>query len=127
KCPQPGMASFTYADFDPSDFPFVTIVKDNGRGKAGGEQQAKANLKFTHKFPGGTTEWHCAITIKMPLRTELMGKIDPIRAASLSEEITEEVANVMDYNLPPGILCKRFAIQADAAFKSKYQGLGARV
>ncbi|WP_437577704.1 hypothetical protein [Sorangium sp. So ce887] len=127
KCPQPGMAHFVYVDFDPSDFPFVTIVQDDGTDKGGGWQQAKANLKFTHKFSGGTTEWHCAITIKIPLRTELMGKIDPIRAASLSEEITEEVANVMDYNLPPGIFCKRFAIQVDAAFKSKYKGLGARV
>ncbi|WP_242515915.1 hypothetical protein [Sorangium cellulosum] len=127
KCPQPGMASFTYADFDPSDFPFVTIVKDDGTDKGGGWQQAKANLKFTHKFPGGTTEWHCAITIKMPLRTEKMGQIDPLRAAKLSEEITEEVANVMNYNLPPGIFCKRFADAVDVAFKTKYEGLGARV
>ncbi|WP_272826231.1 hypothetical protein [Sorangium sp. Soce836] len=95
-----------YVDFDPSDFPFVTIVKDDGRGSAGGWQQAKANLKFTHRSSRGTTEWYCAITIKMPIRTEFMGKIDPIRAANLSEEITEAVANVMDYNLPPGIFAK---------------------
>ncbi|WP_437671170.1 hypothetical protein [Sorangium sp. So ce131] len=127
KCPQPGMAHFVYVDFDPSDFPFVTIVQDDGTDKGGGYQQAKANLKFTHKFPGGTTEWHCAITIKMPLRTEVMGKIDPLRAANLSEEIAEEVGQLMDYNLPPGIFCKRFAVQADAAFKSKYPRLGASV
>ncbi|WP_437607917.1 hypothetical protein WMF20_44625 [Sorangium sp. So ce834] len=127
KCPKPGMAHFVYVNFDPSDFPFVTIVNDDGRGKGGGYQQAKANLKFEHRFPGGTTEWYCVITIKMPLRTELMGKIDPLRAANLSEEITEEVAQLMDYNLPPGIFCKRFALQADATFKSKYTGLGASV
>ncbi|AUX20867.1 uncharacterized protein SOCEGT47_013430 [Sorangium cellulosum] len=33
----------------------------------------------------------------------------------------------MDYDLPQGIFCKNFAAQADAAFKSKYKGLGARV
>jgi hypothetical protein len=42
-------------------------------------------------------------------------------------EITEEVANVMDYDLPQGIFCKRFADKAKAAFKSKYPGLGASV
>ncbi|WP_437605652.1 hypothetical protein WMF20_31770 [Sorangium sp. So ce834] len=114
-------------DFDPSDFPFVTIVKDDGRGSAGGWQQAKANLKFTHRSSRGTTEWYCAITIKMPIRTEFMGKIDPIRAANLSEEITEAVANVMDYNLPPGIFCKDFAGKAKVAFKSTYPLLGASV
>ncbi|CAN96258.1 putative secreted protein [Sorangium cellulosum So ce56] len=126
KCP-PGMAHFRYVNFDPSDFPFVTTVQDDGRGKAGGYQEAKANLKFTRIFPGGTDEWYCSLTIKMPLRTELMGKIDPLRAANLSEEITEEVGQLMDYNLPPGIFCERFRSAADAAFKLKYTGLGASV
>lgn len=127
KCPRPGMAHFVYVNFEPSDFRFVTIVKDDGRGSAGGWQEAKANLKFMHRSSRGVAEWYCAITIKMPIRTELMGRIDPLHAANLSEEITEEVAQLMDYNLPPGIFCKRFAIAADAAFKSKYQGLGASV
>ncbi|WP_437893570.1 hypothetical protein [Sorangium sp. So ce124] len=127
KCPKPGMAHFVWVDFDSSFFTFVTIVEDDGRGKAGGWQQAKTNLNFKHVFSGGTTEWSCAVTIKMPIRTEFMGKIDPLRAASLSEEITEDVANVMDYNLPPGIFCTRFGTQAKAAFKSKYPLLGASV
>src|SRR5688572_5640688 len=121
------MASFTYVDFDPSDFPFVTIVEDDGAGKGGGWQQARARLKFEYRMvPGGTTEWYCAITIRMPLRTEAMGRIDSTRAASLSEEITEDVANLMDYKLPSGIFCKQFAIEVDATFKSKYPKLGAR-
>ncbi|WP_437332469.1 hypothetical protein [Sorangium sp. So ce394] len=127
KCPKPGMVHFVYVNFDPSDFPFVTIVKDDGRGSAGGWQQAKANLNFTHRFPGGTKEWQCALTIKMPLRTEFMGKIDPLRAANLSEEITEEVANRMDYNLPQGVFCIRFRSEVEAAFKLKYPFLGASV
>ncbi|AUX33612.1 uncharacterized protein SOCE836_057730 [Sorangium cellulosum] len=121
------MAHFVWIDFDSSFFTFVTIVEDDGRGDAGGYQQAKTNLNFKHVFSGGTTEWSCAVTIKMPLRTELMGEIDHLRAAELSEEITEDVANVMDYNLPPGIFCKQFAGAADAAFKFKYKGLGASV
>ncbi|WP_437477211.1 hypothetical protein WME75_27825 [Sorangium sp. So ce1014] len=126
KCP-PGMARIIYVNFDPEDFPFVTTVKDDGRGKAGGYQEAKANLKFKHRGSGGVDEWYCPLTIKMPLRTEFMGKIDPVRAAGLSEEITEEVGYSMDYNLPPGIFCKQFAEAAKAAFSFKYPLLGASV
>ncbi|WP_437605870.1 hypothetical protein WMF20_33060 [Sorangium sp. So ce834] len=127
KCPKPGMAHFVWVNFDPSDFPFVTTVQDDGRGKAGGYQQAKANLKFEHVSTAGTREWYCSLTIQMPLRTELMGKIDPLLAANLSEEITEEVGQLMDYNLPPGIFCERFHRAVDAAFKFKYPKLGASV
>ncbi|WP_437944040.1 hypothetical protein WMF27_07515 [Sorangium sp. So ce281] len=127
KCP-PGMAPWVFGGFDPSDFNFVTIVADDGRGKGGGWQEAKPTLNFRRlTVPHPVRSWNCDFTINMPIRTEKMGLIDPGRAASLSEEIMEDVANVMDYDLPPGIFCKRFAIQADAAFKSKYKGLGAKV
>ncbi|MGK3964634.1 hypothetical protein WMF38_10715 [Sorangium sp. So ce118] len=127
KCP-PGMAPWVYVDIDPSEFNFVTTVDDPGPGKVGGWQQVRANLNFRRlTVPHTIKAWSCPITIKMPIRTEMMGLIDPGRAASLSEEITEEVANVMDYHLPQGIFCKKFATQADAAFKSKYKELGARV
>ncbi|WP_438034396.1 hypothetical protein [Sorangium sp. So ce204] len=58
---------------------------------------------------------------------ERLWLIDPLRAAELSEEITEEVASVIDPKLPPGIFFKQFAGAADAAFKFKYKGLGASV
>jgi hypothetical protein len=127
KCPKPGMAHFVWVDFDSSYFQFVTIVPDDGTDKGGGYQQAKTNLNFKQVSSAGTREWSCSLTIKMPLRTELMGKIDPLLAANLSEEITEEVAQLMDYNLPPGIFCDRFHRAVDAAFKFKYKDLGASV
>ncbi|WP_437727038.1 hypothetical protein [Sorangium sp. So ce861] len=127
KCPQPGMASFIWVNFEPSDFPFVTIVNDDGTDKGGGYQQAKASLRFEHRSRDGIREWYCSLTIKMPLRTEMMGKISPLRAADLSEEITEEVGQLMNYNLPPGIFCERFHRAVDAAFKFKYPRLGAAV
>jgi len=128
KCPSPGMAPWVYVDFDPGDFPFVTIVNDPGLGKVGGWQEARANLNFRKlTVPHTVKSWSCPLTIKMPIRTEKMGLIDPGLAASLSEEIAEEVANAMDYDLPSGIFCKAFADAADAAFKSKYKWLGARV
>ncbi|MGK3999577.1 hypothetical protein [Sorangium sp. So ce1024] len=56
-----------------------------------------------------------------------MGKIDPLRAANLSEEIAEEATNRMDYNLPQGVFCIRFRSEVEAAFKLKYPFLGASV
>ncbi|WP_437745823.1 hypothetical protein WMF39_12840 [Sorangium sp. So ce1504] len=128
KCPPPGMAPWVYVDFDPSDFPFVTIVMDDGTGKGGGWQESRINLTFRRlTIPHEIKQWSCPLTIGMPIRTEIYGLIDPDRASSLSEEIMEEVANGMDYHLPQGIFCKSFADKADAAFKSKYKRLGAKV
>lgn len=124
KCPAPG--AITVANFSPADFPFVTTVKDNGKGEAGGWQVAKANLEFEHiVIPLKAVIWYCPITIQMPLRTELMGKVDATRAAMFSVEITEAAARGMDFSLPQGIFCKQFASNVTAAFKSKYPGLGA--
>jgi hypothetical protein len=127
KCP-PGMAPWVYGGFDPSDFNFVVIINDPGTGKGGGWQEAKVNLEFRRlTIPHPIKSWICSFSIGMPLRTEIYGQIDANRAASLSEEITEEVANRMDYDLPPGIFCGRFIDQTRATFISKYKGLGARV
>jgi hypothetical protein len=119
------MGSITIVAFSPSEFPFVTIVQDDGTGPAGGYQEARANLEFIKKRRGGASTWYCSLTIKMPLRTEFMGKISASRAADLSVEITEAVAENMDYNLPPGVFCIDFVPKVDAAFKSKYPLLGA--
>ncbi|KYF58404.1 hypothetical protein BE04_09115 [Sorangium cellulosum] len=128
KCPPPGMAPWTYVDFDPSDFKFVTIVGDDGMDEGGGWQEARATLNFRRlSIPYKDKRWSCAFTIGMPLRTEIYGPIDADRAARLSEEITEEVANRMDYDLPQVTFCETFRKGANAAFKSKYKGLGAKV
>src|SRR3954464_16078861 len=42
-CVTPG--AYTHAKFDVSEFPFVTTVKDDGTGPAGGYQEAKVNLE----------------------------------------------------------------------------------
>ncbi|MEO7328678.1 MAG: hypothetical protein ABI193_08885 [Minicystis sp.] len=126
KCPAPGGG--TFVKFYPSDFPFVTVVKDDGEGKAGGWQAAKVNLMFTHAvIPWSVVTWWCPFNIEMPLRTELMGKVSPSLAADLSVEITEGVARdpSTDYSLPQGIFCSQFVAKVDAAFKFKYPKLGA--
>ena len=118
----------TYVIFSPSEFPFVTINKDDGKDNAGGWQEAQANLEFINAIvPRSVTKWYCDFTIGMPLRPEMMGKISAKRAADLSVEITEEVARGMNYDLPSVTFCADFIIAAQAAFKSNYPNLGARV
>ena len=124
KCPAPGGG--TFVNFKPSEFPFKTIVKDDGQGKAGGWQVAQAKLEFTEiVLPWTVVTWVCPITIRMPIRTELMGKISASQAANYSVEITEDVARKMDYSLPQGIFCSQFADRVDKTFKSTYPLLGA--
>ena len=112
--------------FTSLEFPFVTTIKDDGTDKGGGYQVAKVNLEFVRMLiPISITSWWCPFTIGMPLRTEMMGKISPALAASLSEEISVSVARDMDYSLSQGIFCFQFVDKVDAAFKSKYKQLGA--
>ncbi|WP_437997826.1 hypothetical protein WMF26_45450 [Sorangium sp. So ce185] len=128
KCPPPGMAPWIYVDFEPSDFIFVTVVNDDGMDMGGGWQEARVKLNFRRlTIPRKAKDWSCAFTIGMPLRAEIYGRIDSIRAASMSEEITEEVANGMNYDLPQERFCDGFRENVEAAFKSKYKRLGARV
>lgn len=66
KCPAPGGG--LYVKFSPSDFPFVTTVKDDGEGDAGGWQVAKVNLQFLAPvIPWSVVTWWCPFYIEMPL------------------------------------------------------------
>ena len=124
KCPAAGGI---WVDFKPSDFPFKTTVKDDGKGKAGGWQVAQTQLEFARiVIPWTAVVWWCPITIGMPIRPELMPKVSASQAANYSVEITEAVAWKMDYTLPEGIFCSRFADGVDKTFKSTYPDLGAR-
>ncbi len=76
--------------FRPKEFPFVTIVPDDGKDKdkAGGWQGAKVNLEFIRIIvPTNVIVWHCEFKIEMPLRTEKMGKVSPGSAAKMSAEV----------------------------------------
>jgi len=121
------MGSVTVVSFSLSEFPFVTIVPDDGMAPAGGWQEAKANLEFIKKRRGGGSTWSCPITIGMPLRAEAYGKISAERAAGFSVDVTEDVAYGMDFNIPPGTFCSKFVAGVRAMFPSKYPKLGERV
>jgi hypothetical protein len=115
--------------FSRSDFPFVTIVEDDGTGKAGGWQLARPSLSFTHVvFPTRISRWQCTFTLEMPIRTEKMGRFSPRRAADVSAKIANDVGRRMDYKLPEGIFCTTFISNMDKTFKSPpYNKIGASV
>jgi hypothetical protein len=120
--------SFITVNFSPSEFPFVTTVQDDGKGKGGGYQEAKANLEFIRAVAstGAIEKWYCRLTIKMPLRTEFMGEIPASLAASMSVEVTEGVAySMLKSQVPQGIFCIQFVPTVDSAFTSKYPLSGA--
>ncbi len=117
-----------FPNFKAIEFPFVTTVQDDGTGKAGGYQVAKVNLEFIKiTIPVRLTKWYCPFTIQMPLRTEFMGKVDAIRAATLSATVANSVAAGMDDKLPQGIFCHRFMEGMRGAFATMYPFLGAAV
>ena len=126
--PNPCMApEVTIPIATPSDFPFVTIIPDDGTDTGGGEQMAKASLPFIRIHNLIPRKWYCSLTIKMPLRTEMMGKISASQAAILSAEVTNIASKGMDFTLPEGIFCNEFPMAVLTAFKEKYKHLGARV
>jgi hypothetical protein len=118
---------YTHAEFNLSEFEFVTTVKDDGKGDAGGYQKAQVNLEFGYLLiPHPAVWWRCPFTIQMPLRTELWGKVSANRAAQISKEVTEAAAKVetLDYTRPPGVFCSDYRKLVDATFTAKYPGLG---
>lgn len=114
--------------FKDSEFPFVTIVPDDGTDKGGGWQEAKADLEFIKIIvPIKTIRWRCRIAIQVPLRTQEMGKISASLAAAMSSGIPNMVTLGIDFDLPQGIFCETFHTGVKVTFKATYPKLGSRV
>lgn len=117
-------------DFTPSEFSFVTTVRDDGKGPAGGWQEAKAKLTFIAvTFPPRRwpRRWQCPITVGMPLRAEHMGVITPAFAAKISAEVANKSKDFVDWQLPSGIFCQKFVEEVRGLVRFRYPKLGARV
>lgn len=115
--------------FVPNDFPFVTLIPDDGTGPAGGWQVAKVSLNFYRidiVLPG-VIRWKCPITIGMPIRHWSKGYISPSSAASKSALVANAVTIAMDFDLPQGVFCHKFFLGVEAAFPTIFPGLGATV
>jgi len=125
--PNPCMAG-KVSYFEPSDFPFVVTVADDGTGPAGGWQEAKAGLIFGPSSDGGRA---CVGLIEMPLRTSAWGKVSPSYAAIYTANVANAVAEKLKkdglFDLPVGIFCDRVDTEMKEQFKERYKGMGAKV
>lgn len=112
--------------FNPSEFPFVTVVKDDGKDAAGGWQQARAKLNFwaIHLPP---RRLQCTITVGVPIRAEFMGRISPQHAAEMSAEVATRSMAFVDWDLPQVTFCQKFAEGMRGLFSFRYPKLGAKV
>lgn len=116
--------------FAPDIFKFVTIVPDDGKGEAGGWQEAVAKLRIVRYYPIIIEYWYCPITIKMPIRTVMNGEISPEYAALLSAQIANQAANKVRaediiHSYPQGIFCVRIKTEMiSIASKAPYNSFG---
>lgn len=93
--------------YSASLFKFATVVADDGTGKAGGWQQASVVLRVARWTSWTPESWSCPqMTIGMPLRNELQGKISAEMAASVSAQLATQVSGELK-DIPQGVFCFR--------------------
>jgi hypothetical protein len=118
------------SEFTPSLFHFVPTVPDRGEGKGGGWQEAVTRLNFIdvrHLVP---KTWWCRVTVGMPLRTKMAGKISPDYAAQVTADIATVAAPItmrLRAEWMAADFCKRFRDTMLDQFETHYKALGARV
>ena len=117
--------------FSASLFKFKTIVEDDGTGKGGGWQQADAKLNFVDSRSSITSAWTCTLTIEMPLRTELKGKISAEKAAEWSAQVATQASSEVMHTKEgwvPAEFCNAWREKMKAIFKEEpYKGIGVRI
>jgi hypothetical protein len=114
--------------FSKSVFVFVTTIADDGKDDGAGWQEAKVSLKFDRWIGLLPEAWYCPVTIGMPLRTAVYGKISPQQAASITAAIANEASTLVMHNpegIPRGIFCTRFPVMMQKIFSDQYSSLGA--
>lgn len=111
--------------FRPSNFSFLTILKDDGKDSGGGWQESNTVLAFANNL---FEIYSCVVRIGMPMRNSAYGAISPSTAAAYSAEVANyAAANVWPTELPQGIFCTTFKKEMIAQFKAKHENLGARI
>lgn len=123
------------ADRQAAAFNFVVTIKDDGKGKGGGWQEATASLVFTRPkpadkdscSPGGTHEvWRCPLKVGIPVRTHKEA-ISTSRAAAKAAD----AATIADEKVKRGAnereadFCRRFRTTMETELNTT--ALGARV
>lgn len=116
--------------FSPTVFKFVTIVPDDGQGKAGGWQEAIVTLKFSDGRQLPADRWTCTIRVGMPIRPEKYGVIAPAVAASMSAAASTTASVSVMHQRPlwiPAVYCIQFAKEVELNLNTTWSKLGAKV
>jgi len=116
--------------FSPSLFRFVPGVRDDGQDPAAGWQVASAQLRFVDTRPVIPRIWPCHVTVGMPLRAEVLGRISSESAAVMTADIATTASARVMHRRPAwltGEYCIAFAAEMNRLFFNNHRELGARV
>jgi hypothetical protein len=115
KCPVGGVNGFS-----PAVFKFSTTIPDDGEGKGGGWQEATTTLNF-YRWTSLIPEfWDCTVTVGIPLRTAVNGKVSAQTAATITAGVASQASlTVMNIKpeLPKGIFCFSLKEEMKSLFK----------
>jgi hypothetical protein len=113
--------------YDASLFKFKTTVADDGADAAGGYQVASAVVKFIDGRQDPPAVWWCSLTVQMPLRTEIYGKISPGAAADMTADVLTDASSFTMHKKSEWIqalFCKTLAKDMTKLFNDRYKGVG---
>jgi hypothetical protein len=111
--------------FLPSNFPYITIVRDDGEGLGGGWQETTATLIFTNAVD---VFYSCRVHIGMPIRSSIYGKLSRGVAANMTAFVANAAGNkVWPTDLPQTLFCKAFLEQIPKEFDEAFPRLGYRM
>jgi hypothetical protein len=124
------MPALAIGRFSPSIFRFGTILNDDGKGEAGGWQEASADLSFVDTRTLIPHAWTCRITVGMPLRAVALGRIPPGMAAEMSANVATDASGVVMHSRPSWLgaeFCVALKVEMLSMFAGRHPQLGARV
>jgi hypothetical protein len=116
--------------FSPSLFKFAPGVRDDGQDLAAGWQVANAELRFVDTRPVIPRIWSCHVTVGMPLRTAVLGRISPEAAAEMTADIATAASTRVMRSRQEWLsaeFCKAFKNEMNLLFFENHRGLGAKV
>jgi hypothetical protein len=116
--------------FSSSVFKFTTVVKDDGRGKAGGWQEASAPLTFGDARGLIPRIWTCNVTVGMPLRAVAYGPVLSNFAAEVAASVATRAPGVVMHLKEEWLtadFCLAFKNEMNKVFREDYERLGAKV
>jgi hypothetical protein len=119
--------------YQSKDFPFVVVVKDDGKDDGGGWQAADKTFHFVERdwfFP--VYFWRCRIRIGMPLRCQAWRTVTPSRAALYSARVANAVVDpLLDsrsaWRNQGDDFCRELKDRLQATFDEDYPKLGVTI